>query len=284
MEILRRVVRVVLVVVAAWALVVVLAAVFQRQLIYLPDRSVPTTPAGVEEVALDTDDGLALTAWFVPAAGDEHGATVLVAPGNAGNRGVRLPLATGLAARGHAVLLLDYRGYGGNPGRPSEDGLLADARAALAHLDARTDVTAERIVLLGESLGTGVVAGTVGRGASSMSGSGVSLAEVPVVLRSPFTELADVGRAAYPFLPVRMLLRDRFPVIEDLRGHLGPILVIAGDRDRIVPTPLSKQVAAALDAPFEAIAGADHNDRALLDGDDYLDAVDRFVREVLPAD
>jgi uncharacterized protein len=282
-EILRRVVRVVLVVVAAWALVVGLAALFQRQLIYLPDRSSPAAPPGVEAVALATEDGLTLTAWFVPAAGPPV-STVLVAPGNAGNRGLRLPLATGLAARGHAVLLLDYRGYGGNPGRPSEDGLVADARAALAHLDAREDVDPDRIVLLGESLGTGVVAGLVGGTGSSPSGSGVSVADVPLVLRSPFTELADVGRAAYPFLPVRTLLRDRFPVIEDLRGHPGPVLVVAGDRDRIVPSALSRQVATALDAPFEAIAGADHNDRALLDGDAYLDAVDRFVRAVLPAE
>ena len=289
MDILRRVVRVVLVVVAAWALVVVLAALFQRQLIYLPDRSSPPTPAEVEEVALDTDDGLTLTAWFVPAAeatgSGRAVSTVLVAPGNAGNRGLRLPLATGLAARGHAVLLVDYRGYGGNPGRPSEDGLVTDARAALAHLGTRADVDAQRIVLLGESLGTGVVAGLVAGAAPPTTGGDVeTVSQLPVVLRSPFTELADVGRSAYPFLPVRSLLRDRFPVIEGLRGHAGPILVIAGDRDRIVPPALSQRVAAALDAPFHAIAGADHNDRALLDGDEYLDAVDRFVREALPPD
>jgi uncharacterized protein len=281
-EILRRVVRVVLVVVAAWVVVVALAVLFQRQLIYLPDRSSPSPPPGVEEVALVTEDDLTLTAWFVPAVGPSV-STVLVAPGNAGNRGLRLPLAAGLADRGHAVLLLDYRGYGGNPGRPSEDGLGADARAALAHLGAREDVDPDTVVLLGESLGTGVVAGLVGGTGAAPSGNGVSVADVPIVLRSPFTELADVGRSAYPFLPVRTLLRDRFPVLEDLRDHRGPVLVIAGDRDRIVPSALSRQVATALDAPFETIVGADHNDRALLDGDAYLDAVDRFVREVLPA-
>lgn len=277
-------VRVVLVVVAAWAVVVLLAAVFQRQLIYLPDRSSPSAPGGVEEVELVTDDGLSLTAWFVPAAGaagvgtDAPAvSTVLAAPGNAGNRQLRLPLATGLAARGHAVLLLEYRGYGGNPGRPDEDGLVADARAAYAHLVARDDVDPERIVVLGESLGTGVAAGLVGRQTLPAS------ATPPVVLRSPFTELADVGRSAYPFLPVGLLLRDRFPLVEDLEGYPGAMLVIAGDRDRIVPTALSQQVAEELDAPFESIPGADHNDRALLDGEQYLDAVDRFVRDVLPS-
>jgi uncharacterized protein len=301
-EILRRVVRIVLVVVAAWALVVVLAALFQRQLIYLPDRSSPSPPPGVEEVALATDDGLTLTAWFVPAAGPPGGwtggSTVLVAPGNAGSRALRLPLADGLAARGHAVLLLEYRGYGGNPGRPSEDGLIADGRAALAYLAARHDVDRDAIVLLGESLGTGVVAALAGRDRPPAGDGGPAapvdggpaapvdgdVPTVPVVLRSPFTELADVGRAAYPFLPVRLLLRDRFPLVEDLRGHAGPILVIAGDRDTIVPTALSRQVATTLDAPLVTIPGADHNDRALLDGDRYLDAVDRFIRDVRSAD
>jgi uncharacterized protein len=277
--VLRGMVRMLLVVVAVWLGVVALAAVFQRQLIYLPDRSVPQVPAGVEAVGLSTEDGLELEGWFVPACGScprtgtDPVSTVLVAPGNAGNRALRLPLADGLSRRGHAVLLLDYRGYGGNPGRPSEAGLFADARAARDHLDAREDVEVGRVVYLGESLGTGVVAALARERPPAA-----------VVLRSPFTELADVGQAAYPFLPVRRLLRDRFPVVEPLREVTRPVLVIAGERDRIVPTRLSNTVAEALDAQLVTIAGADHNDRALLDGDDYLDAVDAFVRAILDGD
>jgi uncharacterized protein len=261
----------VLVVVAVWVVVVVLAAALQRQLIYLPDRSHPSPPAGVEAVTLTTADGLDLVAWFVPAEGPGPAvSTVLVAPGNAGNRSLRLPLAAGLAERGHAVLLLDYRGYGGNPGRPSEDGLLADARAAREHLDAREDVDPARVVYLGESLGTGVV-----------SALATETPSAALVLRSPFPALADVGQAAYPFLPVRWLLRDRYPVSDHLAASDGPVLVIAGDADSIVPTALSRQVAERAGAELRLIAGADHNDRALLDGADYLDAVDAFVRHQL---
>jgi uncharacterized protein len=264
----RSLVRFGLAVVAAWVVVVVLAALFQRQLVYLPDRSRPSPPAHVEAVVLRTADGLDLEAWYVPpAVNAASDATVLVAPGNAGNRALRLPLADGLAARGHAVLLLEYRGFGGNPGRPSEAGLLADARAARAHLDGRDDVVPGGVVYLGESLGTGVVAALA--------------AERPpaaVVLRSPFPELADVGQAAYPFLPVRWLLRERYPVTDHLAEYAGPVLVVAGDADTIVPTALSRRVAAAVDAELTGVSGADHNDRALLDGDTYLDAVDAFVR------
>ena len=114
----------------------------QRQLIYFPDAS-PVPPAGeviegARDVTLHTDDGLELGAWFLPAA-PGPGATdfrmaVLVAPGNGGNRADRAGLAGELRRRGLAVLLMDYRGYGGNPGSPSEAGLALDAMAAVQAL------------------------------------------------------------------------------------------------------------------------------------------------------
>lgn len=254
--------------VGGWLVLVVLAALFQRQLIYLPDTSSPAVPDDVETVTLRTDDGLELTAWFLSPP--DPLATVLVTPGNAGHRGLRLPLARGLVERGHAVLLLDYRGYGGNPGRPSETGLVIDARAARAHLEQRDDVPPERIAYLGESVGTGVAAALA--------------AEAPpaaLVLRSPFPELADVGRAAYPFLPVGTLLRERFAVRDHLEDYDGPVLVVAGSADAIVPTALSRQVADAAGAELVLIEEVGHNDLELLAGDRYLDAVDRHLRDAL---
>jgi len=243
-----------------------LAWLLQRQLIYLPDPSAPVTPDGVEEVTLTTADGLELDGWFLPAAGDPA-TTVLVVPGNAGNRALRLPLAAGLVERGHAVLLLDYRGYGGNPGRPTEDGVLADARAAHQHLAARADVDPDRIVHLGESLGSAVAAATA-----------ATEGPAALVLRSPFPALEDVARHHYGFLPVGLLLRDRFPTSEPLAAYDGPTLVVAGGADTIVPTALSRAVAADADAELVELPGVGHNDAALLDGSRYLDAVDAFLR------
>src|SRR5581483_12021087 len=104
----------------------------QRRLIYFPDTTIPN-PASVlstaQEITLRTGDGLALGAWHVAPTGTGCGVTVLIMPGNGGSRDLRAPLARRLAAKGFAVLLLDYRGYAGNPGSPSETGLLADARA-----------------------------------------------------------------------------------------------------------------------------------------------------------
>ncbi|MBO0844706.1 MAG: alpha/beta fold hydrolase [Nocardioides sp.] len=229
----------------------------QRQLIYFPDAS-PVPPAGdviaaARDVTLHTDDGVELGAWFVPPAATptgDRGMAVLVAPGNGGNRAGRAGLAEELRRRGLAVLLMDYRGYGGNPGSPSEEGLAHDAFAATQAL-ADLGYPPERSIYFGESLGTGVVAALQAR-----------CPPAGMVLRSPFTELADVGARHYPWLPVRVLLRDRFPVVDHLAASEVPVTVIYGDRDQVVPTELSARVADAAPALVErlVLAGADHND------------------------
>ena len=243
----------------------------QRQLIYFPDpAAVP--PAGkvidgARDITLRTGDGLELGAWFVPASPRVRSPmAVLVAPGNGGNRASRAGLAEELSDRGLAVLLMDYRGYGGNPGTPSEQGLAADALAAI---DALTELgfPPERTIYFGESLGSGVVAA-------------LHQARPPagVVLRSPFTELADVGSHHYPVLPVRLLLRDRFPVREHLASSQVPVTVIYGDRDSVVPSALSAQVADSAGNLFErvVIEGADHNDPVMF-GPRVADAVARLA-------
>ena len=248
----------------------------QRQLIYFPEVT-PVPPAGevipgARDVTLHTDDGLELGAWFVPAKGARHARTsmaVLVAPGNGGNREGRAGLAEALSDRGLAVLLMDYRGYGGNPGSPTEDGLAADAMAAAEALEA-LGYPPERTIYFGESLGTGVVAALhVRRPPAGM------------VLRSPFTELAEVGAHHYPFLPVRLLLRDRFRVVEHLSSSDVPVTVIYGDHDTVVPTALSARVADAASALVErvVISGADHNDPVMF-GPRVADTVARLAREV----
>ena len=107
-------------------------------------------------VAFDTADGLRLNAWFVAGSGPAPRRTILVFNGNAGHRGYRALLAAALRQHDLQVLLTDYRGYGGNPGAPSEEGLAADARAARGYLLSRPDVDRTRIVYFGESLGAAV--------------------------------------------------------------------------------------------------------------------------------
>ena len=254
------------------ALGLALLWVGQRRMIYLPYGNVPSAAlAGLpraDDVTFTTDDGLTLHGWFVPAASMPARFTVIVFNGNAGHRGFRARLAASLAKHAVATLLFDYRGYGDNDGRPSEDGLTRDARAARAYLATRTDVDTSRIVYFGESLGAAVALGLA-----------TETRPFALVLRSPFTSMTDIGRHHYPFLPVRWLLRDRYPSLERAERVTCPTLVIAGDRDSIIPIEQSRRLydALASEKRFVAIAGADHNDEALLDGRDLMQAVLDFL-------
>ena len=167
---------------------------------------------------------------------------------------------------GFDALLLDYRGYGGNAGSPTENGLAADARAAHRHLVAERGVPPARLVLFGESLGAAVAT----RLALERPVAGL-------VLRSPFTSLADVDAQHYPFLPVRALLRDRFPIRQTIGTVTVPVTVIAGDADEIVPPDQSQAVAAA-SASYIEVTGARHNDPELSHGPLVIDAVVRTTR------
>ncbi|GEL17414.1 alpha/beta hydrolase [Pseudonocardia asaccharolytica] len=241
----------------------------QRQLIYFPQTGSPVPRAvqvlpGARDVTVPTADGLDLGAWFVPAGHPGRDLTVLVANGNAGDRSMRAPLAAALAQAGLSVLLFDYRGYGGNPGSPTEAGLALDARAAHRFLVQDAGVAPERIVYYGESLGAAVVTEL----ATEHPPAGL-------VLRSPFTDLAAVARAHYPFLPVNVLLREHYLLADRLRAIPVPTTVVYGSADRIVLPAQSRAVAAAAGGPVRLVevAGADHNDRALLDGPRLIGAV-----------
>ena len=248
------------------ALLVVLPWALQRRLIYLPSTAaVPSAGRvlpGARDVTLRTTDGLALGAWLVPPRHGDRKVTVLVANGNAGDRSLRAPLATALADQGFGVLLFDYRGYGGNPGHPSEQGLALDVRAAHRYLVEEARVPPHRLLYYGESLGAAVVAEL----ATEHPPAGL-------VLRSPFVDLAAVGQVHYPFLPVRALLRDRFPTAAHVARVTAPVAVVYGGRDSTVPAEQSRAVAAAGHARTVEVDDADHNDPVLLDGGELVRAV-----------
>lgn len=253
----------------------------QRQLMYFPLGNVPPIEAlgleDVEAVAFDTADGLRLSGWFFavgavesssPRALDERRDAVIVFNGNAGNRAHRVPLATALRRLGLQVLLFDYRGYGGNPGSPTEQGLAMDARAAREFLINQRDVDPQRLIYFGESLGTGVA---------------VNLASehppAALILRSPYTSMADVGQHHYPWLPVRLMLRDRYDSLARIPTVRTPLLVIAGERDSVVPVEFSRRLYEAASRPktFVSIPDADHNDDDLQDGKAVIEAIVTFL-------
>jgi fermentation-respiration switch protein FrsA (DUF1100 family) len=247
----------------------------QRRMIYIPYAGVaPAASLGLpraQDAAFTTDDGVMLHGWFMPADSTPARFTVIVFNGNAGHRGMRAPVAAALARHGVATLLFDYRGYGDNAGTPTEDGLARDARAAREYLVTRADIDTNRIVYFGESLGAAVA---------------LRLAtEQPpfaLVLRSPFTSLLDIGRHHYPYLPVRWLLRERYPSLERAARVSSPTLVIAGDRDSIIPVEQSRRLydAIAGEKRLVVIPDANHNDEAMFVGPQLIQAVLDFVAGV----
>ena len=271
MVVMSRALRVLVLVLSISVVLSVVLWGLQRRLMYVPAGAPPPVqevlPAG-EDVRLATADGLELHAWWLPGGPT----AVVVLPGNAGNRAGRAPLARDLGALGLSVLLVDYRGYGGNPGSPSEDGLVADARAAVTWVEDHPGT--EHVVLFGESLGAAVALA-------------VALDRPPaaLVLRSPFTSVVDVARAHYGPVP-SALVRDRFPSERRIAQVDVPVLVLATESDEVVPFEQSRRVAEAggEDVELVGVPAAGHNDPALLHGDAVQDAVATFLgrRGLLP--
>ena len=243
------------------------ACTFQRRLIYLPDAGPVALPRikgteGLREVDLVSKDGVALKAWFWPAPSRT---TLLLLHGNAGHRGHRIEWLEALRPLGVGMFILDYRGYGGSEGSPSEEGLVLDAEAAVDWL---TSQGSGPIVYLGESLGTGVA---------------VELAKrrppVALILQSAFTSLVDVARAHYAFLPVRLLLRDRFDSLSKIAEVRCPTLLIHGTLDALVPFSHSEALRERAGGACElfALEGADHNDPLWLMHPEYLAAIRRTI-------
>lgn len=239
----------------------------QRSLLYLPDTSRPQlgslTELGFREVTLETGDGLALLSWYRPPDGTAP--VVSYFHGNGGHLGYRTDRMIRFAQQGLGVLLLEYRGYGGNPGRPTEAGLYADAEAALDFV-ARQGIPVNRLVLYGESLGSGVaVHMAAGRQIAAL------------ILEAPFTLLADAASYHYPYVPVSLLLRDRFDSLAAI-GHVrAPVLVLHGERDRVVPVRLGHALFAAAPEPKEGWFSpeAGHEDIRQFGG---LDAAFDFIK------
>jgi len=239
------------VVLAIYVGIAALLFVFQRNLLYFPDSEKPSRAqygvGEMEEVVLTTDDGLELFSWY--QAADEGRPTIVFFHGNAGSVGSRGFKVQPYLRQGIGVLLLEYRGYGGNPGRPDEQGLYHDARAALSFLASR-GVGSKSIVLYGESLGSGV--------AVQMAFEGQGGA---IILETPYTSMSDVARHHYFWLPVQWLVRDRFESKKKIGRVSLPLLVLHGVDDGTVPFKFGKALFELAQEPktLSVFEGGGHN-------------------------
>lgn len=253
--------------VALVAIAIIALWMFQRRLVYLPSGNPGLTPPPWSDQTVTTDDGIELAVWHRAPA--EKGPIVVVFNGNAGNRADRLDLGNALADAGFGVVLFDYRGFGGNGGAPTEEGLAEDARAVAAWIRrAHPDAP---IALFGESLGAAVAVREA-----------VDRPPDAVVLRSPFTSLADAASANYLGIPTGWFLRDAYTTLDRIGQLEVPVTVIAGTDDSIVPIGQSRRIydAAAVEFEWVPIDGADHNDSELSSGALVVDAVLRITEHL----
>lgn len=249
----RRLLRVVVITLAAaYAVMLILAYFFQTALIYAPEprTGVPTwnRGAGASVVSFRAPNGPRLYSLYSPPR-DAAMPVALIVHGNGGDFESWSPTLARWVRLGCGALLLDPRGYGWSEGSPSEQGFLADGEAALSWLESQ-GVPPDRIVLHGISLGCGIALPLA-----------VGHAVRGLVLDSPFTSLADAAQASFPFLPCRLLLRERYDNLSVAPRVSCRVLVMHGNADDIVPVAQASRLAAAFQRPpvLRIIEGSGHN-------------------------
>lgn len=238
-----------------YALMIGLLYVKQRSLLYHPDQTVPDPVlSGVPEMTalrLPTEDGLELLAWW-RAPLEAAAPTLLVLHGNAGHIGDRAEKVGEYLAAGYGVLLLSYRYNAASGGEPSEANLFTDARAGMAFLK-REAVSSDRVVLYGESLGSGI--------AVAMA---VEFPVAGLVLEAPYSSMPDMAQHHYWYVPSRWLVRDRFDSMSRIGKISAPLLVIHGEADTVIPIKFGRRLFDAAPEPKQAhyLPEARHNNLA----------------------
>lgn len=262
---MNKLLQFVVIIFACYLTIVMLFYLFQRKLLYMP-TSLKTLSAlfekdQVKTIQLTTEDGLILEALYQPAVVNRP--TLLVFSGNASYLGQLTTTQASLLGRGYGLLQVTYRGYSGNPGKPTETGLYQDARAAMHYL-LNNNITPEHIIIFGESLGAAVA---------------VQLAtEMParaLILQAPFDNLTNIARYHYPYLPSQWLLCDKFDSHLKIKHVNAPVLIVHGEQDAVVPIRYGRALFAAAVEPKEMLTfdHVGHNDIQ-----DYSNEFEAFLK------
>ena len=257
------------VVVLCYLLILVFVFFYQRSLLYHPfenNYSTDSTNFSYKEVYIPSSNGNSLKAWF-HTKDLNNKKTLVFFHGNAGdlrNRIYKLNLIKDFEIN---FLIVAYRGFSGNKGKPTEAGLYEDARNTLNWLKNK-EVKEDQIVIYGESLGTGVAIEV----AQNKKFAGI-------ILESPFTSMVDAGKFYYPYLPVSFLLKDRYETVKKLRNINIPILVMHGKNDKIVPFQMGKKVFDKANKPKFSYF-PDYDDHMMDYNENLLKALNNFFQSI----
>jgi fermentation-respiration switch protein FrsA (DUF1100 family) len=273
---MRTFLSIIIIAISIYVVLMLMTYLFQGRLVFLsnfPGRALDASPADIglafEDVSITTSDDERLHGWYVPAQNSRG--VVLFFHGNAGNISHRLDSIKIFHDLDLDTLIFDYRGYGQSTGKTSEQGTYLDAQAAWDYLVNSRGVPANRIFLFGRSLG-GAIAAWLGTRQTPAS----------VIIESSFSSGVDMARRLYPFLPVRLITRLQYPVLEYASQLHCPVLVVHSRHDEIIPFEMGQAIYAAVkqDKKFLELKG-DHNNGFLLSHGVYIAGLRDFTRVIL---
>jgi hypothetical protein len=250
----------------------ILLFVFQSHFVYFPSREIVATPTDIglhyEAVFFETKDRVKISGWFIPA--ERSRGVILFCHGNAGNISHRLNKIQIYNRIGLSTFIFDYRGYGESAGKPSEQGTYFDAEAAWDYLVSQRQISPEKIIIYGESLG-GAVGAWLAQDRRAKA----------LIMESTFTSIKDLGAHLYPYLPVRLLSRFSYNALDYLRKVHCPVLIIHSPEDEIVPNSQGRQLFEATNQSkdFLEIRGS-HNEGFLQSAEVYEKGLDAFISKL----
>ena len=212
-------------IILAYLLIISFVYFYQRSLLYHPSENnylIEKINFNYKEIFIETDENIKLKSWFIEKDLEKF-KTILLFHGNAGNLFNRVYKLNELSKLDLNILIISWRGFSGNKGKPTEKNLYHDAEVAVKWLNNR-GINNKNIILYGESLGTGVATEL---GQRNVFGG--------IILESPFTSIAKAAKIYYPYLPINLVLKDRYDSIEKIQSITTPILIMHGKKDNIVP-------------------------------------------------
>ena len=256
-------------VVLAYFIIILFVYFYQRNLLYHPSENNYLNDKitfNYEEIFIETDKKIKLKSWFIKKDLNKF-KTILIFHGNAGNLFNRVYKLNELNKLDVNILLISWRGFSGNKGKPTEKNLYHDAEKAVKWLNNRGAIS-KNIILYGESLGTGVA-----------TELGTSNAFGGIILESPFTSIANAAKIYYPYLPVNIILKDRYDSIGKIKSITTPILIMHGKKDNIVPQKMGLELYEKANQPKFSYF-PENDDHMMEYNDNLLNSIKLFINKI----
>jgi len=256
-------------VVLAYFIIILFVYFYQRNLLYHPSENNYLNDKitfSYEEIFIETDKNIKLKSWFIKKDLNKF-KTILIFHGNAGNLFNRVYKLNELNKLDINILLISWRGFSGNKGKPTEKNLYHDAEEAVKWLNNRGAIS-KNIILYGESLGTGAATEL---GTSNEFGG--------IILESPFTSIANAAKIYYPYLPVNIILKDRYDSIGKIKNITTPILIMHGKKDNIIPQKMGLELYEKANQPKFSYF-PENDDHMMEYNDNLLNSIKLFINKI----